>query len=81
MKKARTTAADLTETLKQNWTKLPGPKYYDQFQFVILTKKDTYELYHKGEFIISRYCLNAVKEISTIILNDNILNEGRISKK
>jgi hypothetical protein len=80
MKKARTTIASLNEDLKQNWTRIPN-KHYDQFGFIICCKIAGYELYHKGQLVITTHCLNAAKEISRIILNDKIENEGRFFKE
>jgi hypothetical protein len=63
------------EDMKQNWLINSYARHMtDQFGFKITYGK-TYTLYFKDNPITTLYSLQAAKLISTIILNDTIMNK------
>ena len=65
---------ELKESLKQNWLQNSYQKTYeDQFGFRIEYGKE-YKLFYRNQELMSLRSLPAAKLISTIILNDKIMN-------
>lgn len=68
-------AHPVAEDLKQNWLQNSYAKTFaDQFGFVI-EYGERYRLSYRGEEVVVVYSLQAAKLISTIILNDIIMNK------
>lgn len=68
-------AYPVAEDIKQNWLQNSYAKTFaDQFGFVI-EYGERYRLSYRGEEVVVVYSLQAAKLISTIILNDIIMNK------
>lgn len=66
--------AELKSSMKQNWLQNSYQKTYaDQFGFVIKYGSQ-HTLIYQGEPVVTVHSLVAAQLISTIILNDKILN-------
>ena len=63
--------ATLKDDMKQNW-RWNGHTYEDQYHFEI-EPGQVYKLYWHGDYITKAHTMNAVKTISTVLLNDKIL--------
>lgn len=75
-KRILSTTLGYKEPIGQKWVNNSYSKTYsDQFGFVIHYSDRIYHLKYKGEPITTLYSVEAAKLISTIILNDIVVNK------
>jgi hypothetical protein len=66
-------ANPLKEFMQQKWER-KNSWYLDQFGNYIIKTNEMFELYHKGEYQLKTFSLEAAKEISLVLINDRIMN-------